>query len=453
MVEWVERTIAGRVVSARRTFGGGSRFTWLVDVERSRDPGDDAGDDDGATELLALVLRVESGHGAFAGTALTLQREAVVYRALQGRDVRIPTLFGVAPDGGALLMARAPGTADFDRLSAVDAQSALEDFVDVLAILHRIPVETLSLPGFAIPTTPEEHALNELDAWEQMVAQRCPDVDPEIAYALSWLRANVPIAVARTSLVQGDTGPGNFVVDGGAVSAVIDWEFAHVGDPVDDIAWFVFRISGKSTTSAAQIETLLRRYEAGAGFAIDRSTLAYYRVFVQLRCAVTTAMTIAHGGGAMGVSGYRVAHSRFVRQCLQAIADATGAVVEQPVKPCATGTPRSPFFDEALAEIDNGLIPALRGEAKLRARSARTLLAHLRARDMVGDQLDHASGDDMHTTFAGEQNDTARISAMAASAGNRGDVSVLACLLRRAIRNEWLWSGAFEVSKPLEGAR
>ena len=93
------------------------------------------------------------------------------------------------------------------------------------------------------------------------------------------------------------------------------------------------------------------------------------------------------------------------------------------------------------------------GEAKLRARSARTLLAHLRARDMVGDQLDHASEDDMRTTFAGEQNDTARISAMAASAGSRGDVSVLACLLRRAIRNEWLWSGAFEVSKPLEGAR
>ena len=63
---------------------------------------------------------------------------------------------------------------------------------------------------------------------------------------------------------------------------------------------------------------------------------------------------------------------------------------------------------------------------------------------MVGAGLDRATGQEVRAVFACEQNDTAQIRTVAATAGSRGDVNVLACLLRRASRNEWLWSGAFE---------
>ena len=427
--------MAGRMLSARRTFGGGSRFTWLVDVETGG-------------ETVPLVLRVESGEGAFAGTVLTLSREAIFYRALQATSVRMPVLFGVAPDGGALLMSRAPGTSEFHRLSEVDARSALDDFVDVLAALHRIPVDTLDLAGIAAPVNVAEHATHELDLWEGL-ASTCADIDPEIVFALAWLRTHAPLEVARTSVVQGDTGPGNFMVDGGSVTAVIDWEFAHVGDPVDDVAWFVFRATGRSgAVGQDQIALLLSRYERAAGYRIDPASLDYYGVFVQVRCAVTTAMTIAHGGGAMGLYGYQVAHRRFVRSALQAIADASSVVVAPPDRPRTMATSNTPAFDEALTELRDGVIGSLRGESKLHARSVETLIGHLRARDLIGDTVARANASERAAVFgacpvdglSGDDDFRRHVR----QAGAAADPKVLGCLLRSAIRSEWLWTDVAE---------
>ena len=84
LVDWVESVMGGHVVSAQRTFGGGSRITWLVDLDLAVEAG---------FETVPLVLRVESGQGPFHGTPVTLQREAVVYAALQESPARVPTLY------------------------------------------------------------------------------------------------------------------------------------------------------------------------------------------------------------------------------------------------------------------------------------------------------------------------------------------------------------------------
>lgn len=62
----------------------------------------------------------------------------------------------------------------------------------------------------------------------------------------------VPPALARAGavgtdvLVHGDFGPNNVLLDPGAdaVTAVLDWEWAHAGDPIDDLAWceFIMRL-------------------------------------------------------------------------------------------------------------------------------------------------------------------------------------------------------------------
>ena len=73
-----------------------------------------------------------------------------------------------------------------------------------------------------------------LDTW-------VPEPDPLVLYAQGWLRANAPKQVQRTVLVQGDTGPGNFLAEDGRVTGIVDWEFAHVGDPMADLAWLEYR--------------------------------------------------------------------------------------------------------------------------------------------------------------------------------------------------------------------
>ncbi len=59
--------------------------------------------------------------------------------------------------------------------------------------------------------------------------------------ALEVLRRLAPASVPRTVVCHGDVGPGNFLHDGARVTALLDWEFAHLGDPMDDLAWWVFR--------------------------------------------------------------------------------------------------------------------------------------------------------------------------------------------------------------------
>jgi len=57
-----------------------------------------------------------------------------------------------------------------------------------------------------------------------------------------------------TFLVHGDFGPNNVLLDdrAQAVTAVLDWEWAHAGDPVEDVAWceFIVRLHHPAEVAA-----------------------------------------------------------------------------------------------------------------------------------------------------------------------------------------------------------
>ncbi len=427
LVQWIEEQTGATVVDACRNFGGGSRVTWFVDVER-------------AGVGAALVLRHESGAGAFSGSVLSLAREGVVYRALRDTVVRVPRLRAATDDGQALLIERAPGTADLWRLTDDERRAALFDFVDALAELHAVDVDRLALDGFPRPAGAADHALLDLALWTALLDEVRAPADPEVVYALAWLRRHPPAAVARTVLVQGDTGPGNFVADGGRVTALVDWEFAHLGDPMDDLAWVEYRLG--RTPGAPAFDALAARYESRTGVSVDRAAVAYYAVFVQVRCAITTARTIARGGGAVGLAGYLVAHRRFLQGIVVALAGATGAALPPEPRFDAPPSPERPLYDRALEDLETGVVPALGDPAvKLRARSAATLLRHFRAVDGIGPAVADAERDDLEGVLGpGEHDpDGEHLRRLADAAGARGDHDVLAYLARRAGRSVALW--------------
>src|SRR3546814_12125836 len=93
-----------------------------------------------------------------------------------------------------------------------------------------------------------EHQLDQLAQSEALMAAGSGGarLDPLVSRALEWLRANVPADDGPVVLVQGDTGPGNFLSEEGKVTGVIDWELAHLGDPMEDIAG----LSGRTTHTA-----------------------------------------------------------------------------------------------------------------------------------------------------------------------------------------------------------
>jgi aminoglycoside phosphotransferase (APT) family kinase protein len=250
-----------------------------------------------------LVARVDNGDGPMAGTELSLAREAEVYRALSGAAVRIPRLHAVAADGSVLLADRAAGTHEMGALDA-DARAAVyDDFIDALADLHLVDVRRLDLPSYRRPIDNASHATEELALWDAILLRRTTGPWPLAHFAMRVLRQCAPVHVARTVLCHGDVGPGNFMHDGTRVTALLDWEFSHIGDPMDDLAWWVFRghdMAGDCGDLAAQ----LARWQARTGLPVNATSIEYYRAFVMLRWLISVASALDRGGAGMDRSVY-----------------------------------------------------------------------------------------------------------------------------------------------------
>jgi aminoglycoside phosphotransferase (APT) family kinase protein len=416
----VEEVTGGRVVAATRPAAGGSRELYLVDVEAP----------DGS--VVPLVLRCEAG-GSFTGTEISPAKEAVVYRALESTGVPVPRVVGMAPGDAALLMERVPGTADLSTLPPGQRARTMEHFVDALARLHLLDVDTLELPGFARPRTPEEHASLDLDVWARLGDAHVAHLDPLVRFAGAWLRAHPPTSVGRTVLVQGDTGPGNFLFDGDSVTGIVDWEFAHLGDPMDDWAWMDMRAVGEDMTQ------LHERYRDATGIAIDPDRVRYWRVAVDYRCAITTSMAASRGGGARGLAPYLLVTERYVVDLGARLADLLG-VTETPELPAVSATSRTPSFDLLLDGIRSAVRAIDDPETREATRNLQILVHYLRAYDQLGDELEALDRDDRLATFGTAESDEATVDDALENAGRDGDEVVLRYLLRRTRREQMLWA-------------
>ena len=276
---WVE-TEVGPVTGVAAIGSGASREIWRVDTA------------DGP-----WVARVDTGTGPVAGTALDLAREAVVYGALRGSGLPVPQLRAVEPAGRALLMDLVAGE---DGLAGVgdDARRAAisRDYLGWLGRLHLLDPDRLDLPGWARPATGPDHALLDLDLWSTICAERATGwTGPATPFALDWLGAHAPATASRTSLCHGDAGPGNFLFAWDEVSALLDWEFAHLGDPHDDLAWVAVRnhLLGRPM----ELLDAYARWQQVTGLTVEPARLEYYRVLVLVRMAISCDATVAWKGG------------------------------------------------------------------------------------------------------------------------------------------------------------
>lgn len=264
IVAWIESVTERRVTAARQIPAGG-RLGWFVDV---------AGPD-GEHELF-----LQSGRGlggapsSFQGFAV----EAEVYRALRPHGIPVPRVWGFDEALDLLLVDRIPGTVWFHPPATEEEQVLVaQDFVRHLATWHRIGADALELPSLGPVTSWREHQLRQLDGSEALMAAAggADRLDPLVTRSMAWLRDNVPDAEGPVVLVQGDTGPGNFLYQDGRVTGVIDWELAHLGDPMDDIAWLSWRTAQHSFT---HFPDRIREYEAHSGITVDEDRVRYYRL-------------------------------------------------------------------------------------------------------------------------------------------------------------------------------
>ena len=156
-----------------------------------------------------------------------------------------------------------------------------------LARIHSIDPAATELP---VPDG--DPILAQLDHWEEEL-DRIGEPLPVVELGLRWLRSNRPEPVAA-GLVHGDFRLGNFIVDEDGLAAVIDWELAHLGDPVEDIGWLCIRSwrfgsDDLQVAGVGDLDEFLAGYEAGGGTVPDRDRIRFWEVFGNLKWAVICA--------------------------------------------------------------------------------------------------------------------------------------------------------------------
>jgi aminoglycoside phosphotransferase (APT) family kinase protein len=163
---------------------------------------------------------------------------------------------------------------------------------DILGRLHRIPLD-------AVPTL--EHQL-PLPTWRAML-DGLGQPHPAFELAFRWLRDNEPPSTAR-SIVHGDFRNGNLIVGPEGVRAVLDWELAHVGDPMEDLGWLCvkawrFGVNDRRVGGFGDEDDLFAAYAAAGGAPVDRSVVRWWEVLGTLKWGIMCIMQAAtHLSGA-----------------------------------------------------------------------------------------------------------------------------------------------------------
>jgi aminoglycoside phosphotransferase (APT) family kinase protein len=341
ILQWIETEMSAPVSRSQRVPGGSTREAWLVDV----------GHGEARQELF---LRFDRRPAEKLGIFWPLQVEAKVFRALQGTGVTVPVIHAFHPTLQAILAERVAGETWFYRITDPAEQvSTAQDFIRNLAKLHRIDAHTLYLPDLGAVQVPAEHTRLAIAGIRGHLLRLSANLDPFLAVCLDWLEANIPAYEGPTVLVQGDTGPGNFMYRNGKVTAVVDWELAHFGDPMDDIAWLSLRAVQDTFT---YFPDRLAEYEQLTGFTIDEPRVWYYRLLGEVQLAAVglgkrTLTDVARSGGDAGNSLiYGLLHRRLL---IEAFANAAGVALDArptygPPEPSQTVANSIPDVHEAL---------------------------------------------------------------------------------------------------------
>lgn len=162
-------------------------------------------------------------------------------------------------------------------LDAVRPQLA-HMFGTTLARIHSIDLQATGLDQHLQHLAPEDYVRQ---TWERYQAFETPQ--PMIDFTARWLLDNLPIDYTP-SLVHNDYRNGNVMVDAEGIVAVLDWEVAHIGDPMRDLGWMLthswrFGRAHLPVGGFGSAEDFYAGYESITGTAVDRQAVKFWQVF------------------------------------------------------------------------------------------------------------------------------------------------------------------------------
>jgi aminoglycoside phosphotransferase (APT) family kinase protein len=273
-----------RALDLDRIHGGASRETYRFRLAWR--------DGEGARERR-LILRRDP-----PGSLIDTDRkvEFAAYRAFHGTTVPVPEALWLEED---------PSHLDYpffvmEELSGLDAspqniaglaahhEKLAQQKWSILGAIARAEPEKLGVVGVMKPVAPADAWRRELDYWTGVIDADELAPQPIIRAAIRWLRRAPPPPPARIHVVHGDYRTGNFLYDReGNVRGILDWEMAHLGDPLEDLAWSLNRVwcwarDGRVGGLCSK-ERAIRIWEEASGLRADPEALRWWELFSSVK--------------------------------------------------------------------------------------------------------------------------------------------------------------------------
>jgi aminoglycoside phosphotransferase (APT) family kinase protein len=265
-----------KLISVERLSGGASQETYRLTIDTA----------DGAVPLAmrrapgGMIVEPVAGHPGLAA-------EAMMMRAAAAEGVPEPEVHYVLQEqdglGDGFIMQWLEGEALGARIVRSPELENLRTHLafDCGQILARIHAIDLDASGLNDVLTYQSPAAYVEQTWQRYRDFKTPQ--PMIDYAGRWLMEHVPDD-SEKKLVHNDFRNGNVMVSPEGVVAVLDWEVAHIGDPMRDLGWICtnswrFGRSDLPVGGFGHYDDLFAGYEFVSGTPVDRDRVKYWEVF------------------------------------------------------------------------------------------------------------------------------------------------------------------------------
>ena len=266
--------VAAKVTGMTLVPGGAARATWKCSVASPN-------------AKRGLIVRVDSG------TQLLPTDERAEYltmSAVHKAGLPVPEPLFFEEDGRWLgrpfsITAEVPNCKSSPDQIPPEHRSKLgRRFWGILGEMTRLSPRELGVDRFLAGTTPASCAIEQLSYWWKVF--RSTEIHPNpIAHAgFRWLNRMLPPPPRELTLVHGDYRTGNYLYSSdGEILAILDWEMAHIGDPLEDLAWSLDPRQNIDKPDLAggllPHREAIRVWQEASGLEIDPQAFRWWQVF------------------------------------------------------------------------------------------------------------------------------------------------------------------------------
>lgn len=346
-----------RLLACERLSGGANQETYRIRI------GTRSG------ERLLCLRRAAGGSEHLAPGQPGLATEARLFQAAAAAGVPEPEILHVLEPadgvGNGFLMQWLDGETLGARIARSDAFAAVRPKLAfqcgaLLARIHRIDLDATGLRERLAVRDPEQIIRG---SWALYQEYGTPQ--PMIDYTARWLLEHLP-QPGEPRLVHGDFRNGNLMVDPQAgVIAVLDWEGAHIGDPMRDLGWLCtnswrFGVTEKVVGGFGELDDLLAGYESVSGAPVDAERVKFWIVYGSFNWSIGCLTMAEHYRTGPDATVERPAIGRRSSECQ---IDCVNLLIPGPVE--LPEVPDAPTDHDSMPRIDELLISVrdfLRGD-------------------------------------------------------------------------------------------